>query len=85
MEVSLSSIRCTLDNQQSIQVRYTVGQAFLQRYEVLNSVGEGTYGLVLRCVHKCTGTHVAIKKFKESKDEERVGLANPYHLLCTEH
>lgn len=52
---------------------------------MLNSVGEGTYGLVLRCVHKGTGTHVAIKKFKESKDEERVGLANPPHLpdLCS--
>ena len=52
---------------------------------MLNSVGEGTYGLVLRCAHRSTGTHVAIKKFKESKDEERVGLANPYRLLRTEH
>ena len=47
----------------------------MQRYEILDCVGEGTYGLVLRCVHKRTGTHVAIKKFKESKDQERVSLA----------
>ena len=76
MEVSLSSIKCTSANHQSNEVKCSVRQLVLQRYEVLNSVGEGTYGLVLRCVHKCTGTHVAIKKFKESKDEERVGLAN---------
>ena len=85
MEVSLSSIRCELDNQQSNPVKCSIGHDFVQRYEVLNSVGEGTYGLVLRCVHKCTGTHVAIKKFKESKDEGRVGLANPYRLLCTKN
>lgn len=47
---------------------------FLQRYDVLQTVGEGTYGLVLRCVHKSTGVHVAIKKFKEARDEERVSL-----------
>lgn len=76
MEVSLPSIKCTPDNQQSNEDKFSVSQALLQRYEVLNSVGEGTYGLVLRCVHKGTGTHVAIKKFKESKDEERVGLTN---------
>ena len=49
MEVSLSSISCKLDYQQGNPVKCTIGQAFLQRYEVLNSVGEGTYGLVLRC------------------------------------
>ena len=85
MEVSLSSTRCKLENQQGNPVKCTIGQAFLQRYKVLYSVGEGTYGLVLRCVDKCSGTHVAITKFKESKDEGRVGLVNPYRLLCTEH
>ena len=44
----------------------------MQRYQVLNTVGEGTYGIVLRCIHKKTGTFVAIKQFKESNDEERV-------------
>ena len=44
----------------------------MQRYQILEKVGEGTYGLVLRCIHTATGTIVAIKQFKESKDEERV-------------
>jgi cyclin-dependent kinase-like len=44
----------------------------MQRYEVLDKVGEGTCGIVLRCVHRKTGTFVAIKQFKESQDEDRV-------------
>ncbi len=39
---------------------------------MLDKVGEGTYGIVLRCVHRKTGTFVAIKQFKESQDEDRV-------------
>lgn len=35
-----------------------------QRYEVLNVVGEGAYGLVMRCTEKGTGRQVAIKEFK---------------------
>lgn len=48
---------------------------------MLQSVGEGTYGLVLRCVHKSTGAHVAIKKFKEARDEERV---SPSHFFLSQ-
>ncbi len=44
----------------------------MQRYEVLDKVGEGTYGIVLLCFHRKTGTFVAIKQFKESQDEDRV-------------
>ena len=39
---------------------------------MLDKVGEGTCGIVLRCVHRKTGTFVAIKQFKESQDEDRV-------------
>lgn len=35
-------------------------------------VGEGAYGVVLRCRNKDTGEIVAIKKFKESEDDEIV-------------
>lgn len=44
----------------------------LQRYREIESIGEGTYGVVIRSVHKATGTLVAIKEFKDSKDKERV-------------
>jgi len=33
-------------------------------------VGEGVYGVVLKCRNRETGEVVAIKKFKESEDEE---------------
>ena len=44
----------------------------MNKYEVLGVVGEGAYGVVLRCRNKDTGEIVAIKKFKESEDDECV-------------
>lgn len=38
----------------------------------MHLVGEGAYGIVLKCRDKETGTEVAIKKFKESEDDELV-------------
>lgn len=38
----------------------------MNKYEVEAVVGEGAYGVVLKCKNKETGEHVAIKKFKES-------------------
>lgn len=37
----------------------------LSRYEVLGIVGEGAYGMVLKCRNNETGEIVAVKKFKE--------------------
>ena len=39
---------------------------FMNRFEILGVVGEGAYGIVLKCRNKETGEIVAIKKFKES-------------------
>lgn len=39
----------------------------MNKYEVLGVVGEGAYGVVLRCRNKDSGTVVAVKKFKESE------------------
>lgn len=38
----------------------------MNKYEVLSVVGEGAYGVVLKCRNKENGEVVAIKKFKES-------------------
>ena len=51
---------------------------------MLSRVGEGTYGVVLRCVHKATGTFVAIKQFKDSNDQERVSSLKVAHMLRSE-
>ena len=44
----------------------------MNKYEVLGVVGEGAYGIVLKCRVKATGNIVAIKKFKESEEDESV-------------
>eukprot|EP00164_Ancoracysta_twista_P003333 GFYU01004446.1.p1 GENE.GFYU01004446.1~~GFYU01004446.1.p1 ORF type:complete len:585 (-),score=66.64 GFYU01004446.1:590-2344(-) len=44
----------------------------MENYENLGTIGEGTYGIVLKCRHKETGQIVAIKKFKESDEDEQV-------------
>ena len=47
-------------------------QQKMENYENLGTIGEGTYGVVLKCRHKETGQIVAIKKFKESDEDEQV-------------
>lgn len=52
----------------------------MNKYEVMEVVGEGAYGVVLKCRNKETGGVVAVKKFKESDGEMqlsscRIGLA----------
>uniref|UniRef100_A0A7S1CKN0 Protein kinase domain-containing protein n=1 Tax=Bicosoecida sp. CB-2014 TaxID=1486930 RepID=A0A7S1CKN0_9STRA len=44
----------------------------MNKYEVMGIVGEGAYGVVLKCRNKETGEIFAIKKFKESEDDEVV-------------
>ena len=41
----------------------------MEKYEILNIVGEGMYGDVYKCKNKETGEYVAIKKFKGIDDE----------------
>jgi cyclin-dependent kinase-like len=51
----------------------------MNKYEVLGVVGEGAYGVVLKCRNKETNDVVAIKKFKESEDDEVVQENHPSH------
>lgn len=44
----------------------------MNKYDVLGVVGEGAYGVVLKCKNKDTNEVVAIKKFKESEEDEVV-------------
>lgn len=44
----------------------------MEYYEKLGPIGEGTYGMVMKCRHKDTGQIVAIKKFKESEDDMQI-------------
>lgn len=44
----------------------------MDKYENLGIVGEGSYGMVLKCKHKDTNQIVAIKKFLESEDDKLV-------------
>ncbi|CAD8090226.1 unnamed protein product [Paramecium sonneborni] len=44
----------------------------MNKYEIIGVVGEGAYGIVLKCRNKETNEYVAIKKFKETEDDETV-------------
>lgn len=44
----------------------------MNKYEVISVVGEGAYGVVLKCRNRESGDHVAIKKFKESEEDDVV-------------
>ena len=48
----------------------------MNKYEVMEVVGEGAYGVVLKCRNKETGGVVAVKKFKESDGESQLQLAH---------
>ena len=42
----------------------------MNKYDILGVVGEGAYGVVLKCKNKENGEIVAIKKFKDSDEDE---------------
>ena len=44
----------------------------MEKYEKLGKIGEGSYGIVIKCRHKETGHLVAIKKFLESEDDPQI-------------
>lgn len=41
----------------------------MQKYDIVSVIGEGAYGVVLKCKDIEKADYVAIKKFKESDDE----------------
>ena len=44
----------------------------MEKYENIEIVGEGSYGIVMKCRHKETGQVVAIKKFLENVENGHV-------------
>lgn len=44
----------------------------MEKYEVISIVGEGSYGLVMKCRHRESGQLTAIKKFLETDDDANV-------------
>lgn len=44
----------------------------MDKYENLEVVGEGSYGVVMKCRHRDTGQIVAIKKFLETEEDIHV-------------
>ena len=42
----------------------------MSKYQVLGVVGEGAYGVVMKCRNKKTGEYVAMKKFKETGEQD---------------
>ena len=48
----------------------------MDNYDFVETVGEGTYGKVYKARVKANGRIVAIKKFKESDEDEAVQLTS---------
>jgi serine/threonine protein kinase len=46
--------------------------AEMNNYEIIKVIGEGAYGVVLKAKRRDNGALVAIKKFKESDDDELI-------------
>ena len=44
----------------------------MQKYEILGIIGEGAYGVVLKCRSNDSQEILAIKKFKESEEDKAV-------------
>jgi serine/threonine protein kinase len=44
----------------------------MDKYEQISVVGEGSYGLVMKCRHKDTDQIVAIKKFLETEEDATI-------------
>lgn len=44
----------------------------MDKYEQISVVGEGSYGIVMKCRHKESGQLVAVKKFLETEDDPTV-------------
>ncbi|XP_052794894.1 cyclin-dependent kinase-like 5 isoform X15 [Mya arenaria] len=44
----------------------------MNKYEIVGVVGEGAYGVVLKCKHKESGELVAVKKFKDGEENDDV-------------
>ena len=46
--------------------------AVMEKYVDMGVIGEGSYGMVIKCKQKESGEIVAIKKFLESEDDKQV-------------
>ena len=49
---------------------FRVRKGSAKKYQILNVIGEGAYGVVLKCRRRSDGALVAVKKFKPSDDTE---------------
>ena len=55
-----------------MEIKFKSFNLEMNKYEIQGIVGEGAYGIVYKAKNKENGEIVAIKKFKESEDDEIV-------------
>ncbi|TPX59415.1 hypothetical protein SpCBS45565_g07747 [Spizellomyces sp. 'palustris'] len=74
----VKTVRSLSANQPSATIRqaFTGNSPSVERYEKLNRVGEGTYGIVYRARDKASGTIVALKRIRMEQEQEGLPLSS---------
>ena len=62
----------TTENQQPATQKFVKEASQLERYERMDKLGEGTYGVVYKCRDIQSGTIVALKKIRLEKEDDGV-------------
>jgi hypothetical protein len=67
-----SSIIFSSSNTSKQQTQFIKPASQIDRYQKLDKLGEGTYGVVYKAVDKVTGETVALKKIRLEKEDDGV-------------
>ena len=67
-----SSTQSSTGKQQQQQTQFIKPASQIDRYQKMEKLGEGTYGVVYKAIDKITGETVALKKIRLEKEDDGV-------------
>lgn len=69
---SIISTQSSTSKQAAGQAQFIKPASQIDRYQKLDKLGEGTYGVVYKAIDKVTGETVALKKIRLEKEDDGV-------------